>query len=82
MSALEDMLQLMRSKHDDLNARLGVMPEERMGDVGSWGQRQMPSRNMFYQMINHEVERTVYVMKTLLGLSIHPTEAQIILSRL
>lgn len=82
MSAMEHMLQVMRNKHDGLNERLGVVSEERMSDVGSWGQRQMPIRNMFYQMINHEVEHTVHVMKTLRGLNIHPGEAQIILSRL
>ena len=82
MSSVAKTLKLMRAKHDDLNARLGAVPENQMGDRGAWGQRQMPIRTMFYQLINHEVEHTVHAVKTLRDLGIAPTEAQLILGRL
>ena len=82
MSSVAEMLKLMRSKHDDLNAILGNVSESRMGDMGAWGQRQMPIRTMFYQLMNHEVEHTVHVVKTLRDLCVVTTEAQLILGRL
>jgi uncharacterized damage-inducible protein DinB len=82
MSSVADMLKVMRAKHDDLNAKLGKVPENRMGDVGPWGQRQMPIRTMFYQLMNHEVEHTVHAVKTLRDLGIVTTEAQLIIGRL
>ena len=82
MSSVAEMLMLMRAKHDDLNARLGKVPESRMGDIGAWGQRQMPIRTMFYQLMNHEIEHTVHAVKTLRDLGIATTEAQLILGRL
>jgi uncharacterized damage-inducible protein DinB len=82
MSSVAEMLKLMRAKHDDLNARLGKVPENRMGDIGAWGQRQMPIRTMFYQLMNHEIEHTVHAVKTLRDLGIATTEAQLILGRL
>jgi|GEM_PF-3083573 hypothetical protein len=47
MSSVADILKVMRAKHDDLNARIAKVPENRMVDVGPWG-RQMPIRTMFY----------------------------------
>ena len=82
MSSVAEMLKLMRAKHDDLNSRLGAVPENRMGDIGAWGQRQMPIRTMIYQLMNHEIEHTVHAVKTLRDLGIAPTEAQLILGRL
>ena len=82
MSSVGEILKLMREKHDDLNARLGAVPESRMGDRGAWGQRQMSIRTMFYQLVNHEIEHTVHAVKTLRDLGVAPTEAQLILGRL
>ncbi len=82
MSSVADMLKLMRAKHDDLNDRLEKVPESRMGDMGAWGQRQMPIRTMFYQLMSHEVEHTVHAVKTLRDLGIAPMEAKLILGRL
>ena len=82
MSSVTEMLKLMRAKHDDLNDRLAKVPESRMGDMGAWGQRQMPIRTMFYQLMNHEVEHTVHAVKTLRDLGIVATEAQLIMGRL
>ena len=82
MSSVAEILKRMREKHDDLNARLGAVPESRMGDRGAWGQRQKPIRIMFYQLVNHEIEHTVHAVKTLRDLGIVPTEAQLILGRL
>ena len=82
MSSVAEMLKLMRAKHDDLNDRLAKVPESRMGDMGAWGQRQMPIRTMFYQLMNHEVEHTVHAVKTLRDLGIATTEAKLILGRL
>ena len=82
MSSVAEMLKLMRAKHDDLNDRLAKVPESRMGDMGAWGQRQMPIRTMFYQLMNHEVEHTVHAVKTLRDLGIVATEAQLIMGRL
>ena len=82
MSSVADILKLMREKHDDLNARLGSVPENRMGNMAAWGQRRMPIRSMMYQLVNHEIEHTVHAVKTLRDLGIAPTEAQLILGRL
>ena len=82
MSSVAEMLKLMRSKHDDLNDRLAKVPESRMGDIGPWGERQMPIRTMFYQLVNHEIEHMVHAVKTLRDLGVVPTEAQLILGRL
>jgi uncharacterized damage-inducible protein DinB len=82
MSSVAEILKLMRAKHDALNSRLGAVPENRMSDIGAWGQRQMPIRTMFYQLVNHEIEHTVHVVKTLRDLGVVPTEAQLILGRL
>ena len=82
MSSVADILKLMRAKHDDLNDRLAKVPESRMGDIGPWGERQIPIRTMFYQLINHEVEHTVHAVKTFRDLGIATTEAQLILGRL
>ncbi|MDP6102031.1 MAG: DinB family protein [Dehalococcoidia bacterium] len=82
MPSVADMLKRMRTKHDDLNDRLAKIPESRMGDIGPWGQRQMPIRTMIYQLMYHEVEHTVHAVKTLRDLGIATTEVQLILGRL
>lgn len=82
MSSVAEILKRMREKHDDLNARLGSVPENRMGDVGAWGERRMAIRTMFYQLVNHEIEHTVHAVKTLRDLGIATTEAQLILGGL
>ena len=65
MPGKEEFMAHMRAKHDDLVKRLMSTPEEQMGEVATWGQRQMPIRSMFYQLVNHETEHTVHAAKTL-----------------
>ena len=82
MSNVTEILSQMRAKNDALVQRLSVVPEEQMGAMASWGQRQMPIRTMFYQLLTHELEHTVHVVKTLRDLGIAPTEAQLILGQI
>ena len=82
MSSKEEFMANMRAKHDDLVKRLMSVPEEQMGEVAAWGQRQLPLRAMFYQLINHEIEHTVHAAKTLRDLGLDQTEAEAILGRL
>jgi uncharacterized damage-inducible protein DinB len=82
MSAVTDLLNQMRAKHDALNEKLAQIPESRMGEMGSWGDRQMPIRTMFLQMVGHDVEHTVQAIKTRRDLGMPQTEAQATLARL
>ncbi len=82
MSSKEEFLANMRAKHEELVKSLMSVPESQMGEVAAWGQRQMPLRSMFYQLINHEIEHTVHAVKTLRDLGIAQSEAQAILGRL
>ena len=82
MSSVTDLLNQMRAKHDALNEKLAQIPESRMGDMGSWGDRQMPIRTMFLQMVGHDVEHTVQAIKTRRDLDMPQTEAQATLARL
>ena len=82
MSSKEEFMGRMRAKHDDLVKHLMSVPEAQMGETAAWGQRQMPIRTMFYQLINHEIEHTVHAVKTLRDLGIAQSEAEAILARL
>ena len=82
MSSKEEFMAHMRAKHDDLVKKLMSVPEEQMGEVAAWGQRQLPLRSMFYQLINHEIEHTVHAAKTLRDLGLAQTEAEQIMGRL
>ena len=82
MSNVTEILSQMRAKNDALVQRLSVVPEAQMGTVATWGQRQMPIRTMFYQLLTHEIEHTVHAAKTLRDLGIAPTEAQLILGQI
>ena len=82
MSAVTDLLNQMRAKHDALNEKLAQIPESRMGEMAAWGDRQMPIRTMFLQMVGHDVEHTVQAIKTRRDLGMAQTEAQATLARL
>ena len=82
MSSKDEFMARMRAKHDELVKSLMSVPEEQMGEVATWGQRQMPLRTMFYQLVNHEIEHTVHAVKTLRDLGLAQTEAEAILGRL
>ena len=82
MSSKDEFMASMRAKHDDLVKSLMSVPEAQMGEVAAWGQRQMPLRSIFYQLINHEIEHTVHAVKTLRDLGIAQSEAEAILGRL
>jgi hypothetical protein len=79
---MADLLAQMRAKHDDQNHRLGGVSEEQMGRLGAWGQRQMPIRSMYYQLLIHEKEHTIQVVKTLQALGLAQDEARLILGQL
>ena len=79
MSFAAQISKRVREKHEDLDSRLGSVPEDGTGDTGAWGKRQMSIRTMFYQLVNHEIEHTVHAMKTLSDLSIDKTDAQLTL---
>ena len=82
MSSKDEFMARMRAKHEELVKSLMSVPEEQMGVVAAWGQREMPIRTMFYQIINHEIEHTVHAAKTLRDLGLAQTEAEAILGRL
>ena len=82
MSAVTDILAQMRAKHDALNEKLAQIPESRMGETGAWGDRPMPIRTMFLQMVGHDVEHTVQAIKTRRDLGMPQTEAQLTLASL
>ncbi len=82
MSAVADILAQMRAKHDALNEKLAQIPESRMGETGAWGDRPMPIRTMFLQMVGHDVEHTVQAIKTRRDLGMPQTEAQLTLASL
>ena len=82
MSSKDEFMARMRAKHDDLVKSLMSVPEEQMGEGATWGQRQMPLRTMFYQLVNHEIAHTVHAVKTLRDLGLAQTEAEAILGRL
>mgnify|MGYP001304605108 CR=1 FL=1 len=56
--------------------------ESRMGDMALFGQREMPIRTMFYQLVAHDMEHTVHAAKTLRDIGKVSTEAQLILGLL
>ena len=82
MSAVGEFLEKMRANRDALNQRLEALPEEQMGLVAPWGRQEMPIRTILYRLVNHELEHTVHLVKTLRDLDIDATEAQLILATL
>ena len=80
MSAVTDVLNQMRARHDALNEKLSQIPESRMGEMGAWGDRPMPIRMMMLQMVGHDLEHTAQVLKTMRDLGIAQTEPQMILA--
>ena len=82
MSAVGEFLEKMRANHDALNQRLEALPEKQMGLVAPWGRQELPIRTILYRLVNHELEHTVHLVKTLRDLNIDTTEAQLILATL
>ena len=82
MSDLQKIINELREKQDALIQQVNAIPESRMGDMALFGQREMPIRAMFYQLVAHDVEHTVHAAKTLRDIGKAPTEAQLILGLL
>ena len=82
MTSIRDFLVDMRSQHDRMNEILSRATENHMGDVGPWGDQQLPIRAMVYRLINHEIEHTVHAVKTLRDLGIIKSEIELVLARL
>ncbi len=82
MSDLQKIITELREKQDALIQQLNAIPEGRMGDLAPWGQREMPIRTMFYQLVAHDMEHTVHAAKTLRDIGKVSTEAQLILGLL
>ena len=80
MSAVTDVLNQMRARHDALNEKLAEIPEERLGERGEWLDRQVPIRQMLLQMVGHDLEHTAQVVKTLRDLGINQSETHMILA--
>lgn len=80
MSAVTDVLNQMRARHDSLNEKLAQIPEERLGERGEWLDRQVPIRQMLLQMVGHDLEHTAQVVKTLRDLGINQSETHMILA--
>ena len=82
MAELQKIIDQLREKQDALIQQLNSVSEDRMGEMAAWGQREMPIRALFYQLVAHDVEHTVHAVKTLRDLGIASTETQLILGLL
>lgn len=83
MTAVTNIVDELRASRAELQEKLSVVTEEQMlttiprqqgGDVNV--------RFYFYRLIAHEAEHTVHLIKTLAGLNINQSEAQLILRNL
>ena len=83
MSAVSEIVDELRASRAEVQQKLSGVTEEQMlttiprqqgGDVNV--------RFYFYRLIAHEAEHTVHLVKTLAGLSIKQSEAQLILRNL
>jgi hypothetical protein len=81
MGEVADYLETLRKSHDSVNESLAQTPTEKMGDMGNFGQREMPIRTMYYQFISHVTEHSVQIMKTRSLLGLDQSEAQLILAQ-
>ena len=81
MTAVDDMLARLRSSLDETIGKLEDVEEEQM--LLPIPRRQVPNnvRQIFYRLLGHEYEHTVQMVKTLAGLGVEQTEAQLILNR-
>ena len=82
MSDLQNIIKELREKQDALIQQVNAVPESRMGETALFGQREMPIRAMFYQLVAHDVEHTVHAAKTLRDIGKAATEARLILGLL
>ena len=82
MSDLQNIIKELREKQDALIQQVNAVPESRMGETALFGQREMPIRAMFYQLVAHDVEHTVHAAKTLRDIGKASTEARLILGLL
>ncbi len=82
MSAVDDLLETMRTQQRSPIERVKDVTEDQMLGPTTYGQRDVNARFMFYRLIAHEVEHTVHMAKTLNGLGIVQNEAAMILKQL
>ncbi len=83
MGEVAELLAKMRDQRDTLLRDIADVPETQLGQPGQWGQsRQMPIRLMYYQLLAHEAEHTVQVLKTLAMIGKGGNEARLMLAQL
>ncbi len=82
MSAVDDLLETMRTQQRSTIDRVKDVTEEQMLGPTTYGRRETNARYIFYRLIAHEVEHTVHLAKTLNGLGIVQNEAAMILKQL
>lgn len=83
MSAVTKIVDELRASRAELQEKLsGVTEEQMLTTISRQQGGDVNVRFYFYRLIAHEAEHTVHLIKTLAGLSINQSEAQLILRNL
>ncbi len=83
MSAVTEIVDELRASRDELQQKLsGVTDEQMLTTIPRQQGGDVNVRFYFYRLIAHEAEHTVHLLKTLAGLGINQSEAQLILRNL
>ncbi len=83
MSAVTEIVDQLRVSRDELQQKLsGVTDEQMLTTISRQQGGDVNVRFYFYRLIAHEAEHTVHLLKTLAGLGINQSEAQLILRNL
>ena len=83
MSAVSDIVGELRASRAELQQKLsGVTEEQMLTTISRQQGGDVNVRFYFYRFIAHEAEHTVHLIKTLAGLGMKQSEAQLILRNL
>ena len=83
MSAVSDIVGELRASRAELQQKLsGVTEEQMLTTISRQQGGDVNVRFYFYRLIAHEAEHTVHLIKTLAGLGMKQSEAQLILRNL
>ena len=83
MSAVTNIVDELRASRAELQEKLsGVTEEQMLTTIPRQQEGDVNVRFYFYRLIAHEAEHTVHLIKTLAGLDINQSEAQLILRNL
>jgi hypothetical protein len=83
LSAVTKIVDELRASRAELQEKLsGVTEEQMLTTISRQQEGDVNVRFYFYRLIAHEAEHTVHLIKTLAGLDINQSEAQLILRNL